>query len=164
MWRINATWVSGIEFSASSVSLHPSSSSQPNDSLPWRWLGILNPKASGYCLFYGLLWYNWHLSEFSSFHSSLFFFSVQKMEFVFIFKYCKDTYFSMLQSALHTSGSQALTHVIQSTATSTHARNFTNKQRQIPSTVSSIQFSLLSISILGIYVLGHKNLPGKISL
>lgn len=86
------------------------------------------------------------------------------MEFVFIFKYCKDTYFNMLQSALHTSGTQALTHVIQSTATSTHARNFANKQRQIPSTVSSIQFRLLSISILGIYVLGHKNLPGKMSL
>ena len=105
-----------------------------------------------------------HLSEFSSLHSSLFFFYVTKIEFVFIFKYCKDTYFNMLWSALHTSGSQALAHRIQSKATSTHTRNFANKQRQIPSTVSSIQFRLLSIYILGIYVLGHKNLLGKISL
>ena len=94
----------------------------------------------------------------------LIFFSVQKMEFVFIFKYCKDTYFNMLWSALHTSGSQALAHRIQSKATSTHTRNFANKQRQIPSILSSIQFRLLSIYILGIYVLGHKNLLGKISL
>lgn len=66
----------------------------------------------------------------------------------------KNTSFRILCFALHTSRSQALPRT-QNKTSLTFAGN-SKAMRQIPFTLSPIQFRLLSIYVLGIYVLEHK--------